>query len=72
MAFARKGELQQALSEYQETLKIAFFSPDIYKAMPLTAKTLKDYRQAINSMTAHLELSPEAHDAREVKDKIIK
>lgn len=62
----------RALQEYQEALKVAFYHPDIYKAMALAAEALKDYNQAIKSMTAYLELNPETPEARELKDKIIK
>lgn len=55
---AENKNYSRALSEYQEALKIAFYSPDIYKAMALTAEALKDYRQAIKSMSAYLELNP--------------
>lgn len=62
----------RAMSEYREALKTAFFHPDLYKAMALTAEAMKDYRQAIRSMTAYLELNPDTPEARELKDKIIK
>jgi len=62
----------RAIQEYKDALKVAFYHPDIYKAMALAAEALKDYRQAIKSMTAYLELNPEAPDSRELKDKIIK
>ena len=62
----------RAIQEYKEALKVAFYHPDIYRDMALAAEALKDYRQAIKSMTAYLELNPEASDTRELKDKIIK
>lgn len=62
----------RAIQEYKEALKVAFYHPDIYRDMALAAEALKDYRQAIKSMAAYLELNPEAPDSRELKDKIIK
>lgn len=62
----------RALNEYREALKIAPFVPDIHRAMALTAESLKDYKQAIKSLTAYLELNPDDPEARALKDKIIK
>lgn len=62
----------RALSEYREALKIAPFVPDIHKAMAMVAESLKDYSQAIKSLTAYLELNPDDPEARALKDKIIK
>ncbi|MGB4705088.1 MAG: tetratricopeptide repeat protein [Candidatus Saccharicenans sp.] len=69
---SEKKEFSRAIEEYEGAKKIAPFYPEIYKSMATMHEALREYRQAIRNLNAYLELYPDAPDAREVKDKIIK
>jgi len=68
----KESKFEDALQEYKKAIKIAPFSPALYKGLALSYEGLKDYRQAIKNMNIYLDLYREAPDAREVKDQIYK
>ncbi|MBC7363940.1 MAG: tetratricopeptide repeat protein [Candidatus Aminicenantes bacterium] len=69
---SKESQFEDALQEYKKAVKIAPFTPALYKGLALSYEGLKDYRRAISNMNIYLELYPEAPDAREVKDQIYK
>jgi tetratricopeptide (TPR) repeat protein len=70
--FIKDGEFVGALKEYHTALGIAPFNPKLHFNTALIYGQLKDYRQAIKSMTIYLQLDPDAPDARAAKDEIYK
>jgi tetratricopeptide (TPR) repeat protein len=70
--FIKEGEFVGALKEYHTALGVAPFNPKLHFNTALIHGQLKDYRQAIKSMTLYLQLSPDAPDARSAKDEIYK
>ena len=69
---SEKKEFSRAIEEYEGAKEIAPFYPEIYKSMATMHEALREYRQAIRNLNAYLELYPDAPEARDMKDKIIK
>jgi tetratricopeptide (TPR) repeat protein len=68
----KEGRFTDALAEYRTALKIAPFIAQLHFNTALIHGQLKDYREAIKSMTIYLQLKPDAPDARAAKDEIYK
>jgi tetratricopeptide (TPR) repeat protein len=68
----KEGRFTDALAEYRTALKIAPFNAQLHFNTALIHGQLKDYREAIKSMTIYLQLKPDAPDARAAKDEIYK
>jgi tetratricopeptide (TPR) repeat protein len=68
----KEKDLEGALGEYGLALRAAPFCPALRHDIALLAAELGKFGQAITHMTAYLELSPAAANAREAKDLIYK
>ena len=68
----KEGRFTDALAEYRTALKIAPFNAQLHFNEALIHGQLKDYREAIKSMTIFLQLNPDAPNARAAKDEIYK
>jgi tetratricopeptide (TPR) repeat protein len=67
---AKEGALGEALEQYRQALRLAPLSPRLHHDIAEVQGRLEAYRQAIASMNAYLELSPDAPDARAARDDI--
>jgi tetratricopeptide (TPR) repeat protein len=70
--YTEEGKFEKAIEEYQKALELSPFFPNLYKALALSYGQIKDYKKAIKNMNIYLELYPDAHDIRTVKDQIYK
>lgn len=68
----KEKDLEAALGEYSSALRVAPFCPSLRYDVARLAAEVGKFRQAIAQMTAYLELSPGAANAREAKDLIYK
>jgi tetratricopeptide (TPR) repeat protein len=68
----KEGGFADALAEYRTALKLAPFNAKLHSDTALIHGQLKDYREAIKSMTIFLQLNPDAPNARAAKDEIYK
>jgi len=68
----KEGGFADALAEYRTAIKLAPFNAQLHSDTALIHGQLKNYREAIKSMTIYLQLSPDAPNARAAKDEIYK
>jgi tetratricopeptide (TPR) repeat protein len=68
----KEGAFADALAEYRTAVKLAPLNPQLRFGTALICGQLKEYREAISSMNAYLQLSPDAPNARAAKDEIYK
>ncbi|MCJ7487008.1 MAG: tetratricopeptide repeat protein, partial [Candidatus Aminicenantes bacterium] len=68
----KEGGFADALTEYRTALKLAPFNAQLHFNTALICGELKNYREAIKSMNAYLQLNPDAPNAREAKNEIYK
>jgi len=68
----KEGDLERALPEFAEALRIAPYLPKLYFNAALLNGQLKRYAEATRLMNIYLQAAPEAPDARAAKDEIIK
>jgi tetratricopeptide (TPR) repeat protein len=68
----KEGGFADALAEYRTALKLAPFNAKLHSDTALIHGQLKNYREAIKSMTIFLQLSPDSPNARAAKDEIYK
>jgi tetratricopeptide (TPR) repeat protein len=68
----KEKDLEGALAEYSSALRAAPFCPALRYDVALLTAELGKFSQAITHMSAYLELSPAASNAREAKDLIYK
>jgi len=68
----KDGQIDHALVEFNEALRIAPYMPMLYKNTALIYAALKQYDQAILQMHLYLTAAPEAPDARTAQDQITK
>jgi len=68
----KDGAFAEALAEYRTAVRLAPLNPKLHFNTALICGELKGYREAISSMNAYLQLSPDAENARAAKDEIYK
>jgi tetratricopeptide (TPR) repeat protein len=68
----KDGQIDRALVEFNEALRIAPYMPKLYYNTALIYGELKQYEQAIRQMHLYLTAAPEAPDARTAQDEITK
>ncbi len=68
----KDGNLDRALVEFNEALRIAPYMPKLYYNTALICGELKQYDKAIRQMRLYLTLAPETPDARATQDQITK
>ena len=64
------GDYKDAIVEFEQAIKLASDWPDAYFNLGMVQGTSGNFDAAIVSFKKYLELSPDASDAREVKDRI--
>jgi len=65
-----KIDYQNALKEFKKAKELAPNWPDVYFNLGLVNEKLGYYGEAIKSFKVYIKLSPQAEDARQIKDKI--
>ncbi len=68
----KEGGFADSLAEYRMALKLAPFNAKLHSDTALIHGQLKNYREAIKSMTIFLQLSPDSPNARAAQDEIYK
>ncbi len=68
----KDGQLDRALAEFNEALRMAPYVPKLYYNTALICGQLKQYEQAIRQMHLYLLAAPEAPDVRAAQDEITK
>lgn len=68
----KDGQLDRALVEFNEALRMAPYVPKLYYNTALICGQLKQYDEAIRHMRLYLLAAPEAPDARAAQDEITK
>ena len=68
----KDGQIDRALVEFNEALRIAPYMPKLYQNTAVIYGELKQYGQAIHQMHLYLQAAPETPDARTAQDEITK
>lgn len=68
----KDGQLDRALAEFNEALRMAPYVPKLYYIAALICGQLKEYDLAMRHMHLYLQAAPEAPDVRVAQDEITK
>lgn len=66
----KDGKFEESLSEFNSAIKVAPFFPQLYYNKALVYGELKNYKSAKRYMDIYMDLSPDAPNSRQVKNKI--